>query len=91
MSKHPAEVFGYPIWLDNAEAQTSRNNFHCPFSNKEGYELFQTRMESSTIDDLFYAFRNNPNIPSRTDFINRLEGKIQENAHIQLDIKWSRK
>ena len=35
MAKHPAEVFGYPIWLDNAEAQTSRNNFHCPFSNKE--------------------------------------------------------
>lgn len=35
MAKHPAEVFGYPIWIDSAEAKTSRNNYFCPFSNKK--------------------------------------------------------
>jgi hypothetical protein len=51
------------------------------------YELFQTRIESSTIDDLFYAFRNNPKIPSKDDFIRKLKGKIQRNAHLQLDLR----
>ena len=50
----------------------------------EVYELYQTRIESSTIDDLFHVFRNNPHIPSKAAFINRLEGKISKNAHIQL-------
>ena len=53
----------------------------------EKYELFKTRMESSTIDNLFHAFRNNPNIPSKSVFINRLETKIQKSAHLQLNFQ----
>ena len=35
-------------------------------------DLINTRIESSTIDNLFKAFRNNPNIPSKDAFINKL-------------------
>ena len=78
MAKHPAEVFGYPIW-ENLSYDLRREN--------EKYELFQTRIESSTIDHLFRAFRNNPNIPSKDDFIKRLEGKIQKKVQLQLHIE----
>lgn len=51
------------------------------------YDLFNTRIESSTIDNLFRAFRYNPNIPSKDDFINRLQGKIKQNAQLQLNFQ----
>jgi len=50
--------------------------------------LFQTRIESSTVDDLFKAFRNNPNIPSRTTFLKKLETKL--NAKMELKLKLSK-
>ena len=34
MAKHPAEVFGYPIWLNTDEAQATRDNHICLFTNK---------------------------------------------------------
>jgi hypothetical protein len=54
---------------------------------EEKYELYKTRIESSTIDNLFHAFRNNPHIPQKEDFVTRLEGKIQRNAYLQLDFQ----
>ena len=53
----------------------------------EKYEIYRTRTESSSIDHLFHAFRNNPQIPSKDAFISRLEGKIQRNAYLQLDFQ----
>jgi hypothetical protein len=51
--------------------------------NGDEYELSQTRMESSTIDDLFRAFRNNPNIPSKNDFIKKLNNKLQAGLELK--------
>jgi hypothetical protein len=50
------------------------------------YELFQTKIESSTISDLFKAFRNNPNIPSKDTFINRLEIKLKAKMALKLEL-----
>lgn len=49
------------------------------------YELFQTRIESSTTDDLFEAFRNNPNIPSKDGFIEKLKRKLR--ARMELNVQ----
>ncbi len=101
MTKHPAEVFGYPIgsvsslpkkghkkyWVVQEPVyqdflnRYNLNDMHyhdeCTTvfaiydlrQDSEKCELFQTRIESSTIDDLFHAFRSNPNIPSKDTFI----------------------
>jgi hypothetical protein len=47
------------------------------------YDLFQTRMETSTIDDLFRAFRNNPNIPSKQKFITKLNSKLKAGLELK--------
>ncbi len=49
----------------------------------DNYKLSQTRMESSTIDALFKAFRNNPNIPSKHDFIRKLNTKLQAGLELK--------
>ena len=49
------------------------------------YNLFDTRIESSTIDDLFKAFRNNPNIPSKETFINKLKTKLTAKMELKLE------
>lgn len=51
------------------------------------YELFQTRIESSTIDSLFKAFRNNPNIPSKNAFVDKLKTKVRAKMQLKLRIK----
>jgi len=50
------------------------------------YNLFQTRIESSTIDDLFKAFRNNPNIPSRATFLKKLKTKLNATMELKLEL-----
>ena len=67
MAKHPAEVFGYPIKLNGMAYHDEHATVFTIYDMKKEsgkYKLFDTRIESSTIDDLFKAFRNNPNIPS---------------------------
>jgi ribosomal protein S6 len=49
------------------------------------YNLFDTRIESSTIDDLFNAFRNNPNIPSKKTFVNKLKTKLTAKMELKLE------
>ena len=49
------------------------------------YQLTNTRIESSTIENLFNAFRNNPNIPSKDKFVDALNKKLK--AQIQLNLK----
>ena len=48
--------------------------------------LFQTRIESSTVEDLFKAFRNNPNIPSRATFLKKLETKLNAKMELKLEL-----
>lgn len=50
------------------------------------YDLFQTRIESSTVDDLFKAFRNNPNIPSKEKFVNKLNAKLKAKLALKLEL-----
>jgi len=44
--------------------------------NKEAYELFQKRVESSAIENLFKAFRNNLDVPSKDEFMEKLREKM---------------
>jgi len=35
MRRHPTEVFGWPISVDNSEAQSARKDYYCPFRGGE--------------------------------------------------------
>ena len=50
------------------------------------YKLFQTRIESSTIDNLFRAFRNNPNIPSKNAFVDKLKTRLRAKMELKLNL-----
>ena len=50
------------------------------------YQLNQTRIRSSTIDNLFNAFRNNPNIPSIEEFVCKLESKLKAKLELKLEL-----
>lgn len=54
--------------------------------NPDKYNLYQTRIESSTIDDLFKAFRNNPNIPPKEKFLNKLNAKLKAKLELKLEL-----
>ncbi|MDY6986863.1 MAG: NotI family restriction endonuclease [Thermodesulfobacteriota bacterium] len=55
-------------------------------SEKGKYNLFQTRIESSTIDNLFEAFRNNPNIPPKDAFVDKLQTKLRAKMQLKLNL-----
>ncbi len=55
--------------------------------NSFEYNLFQTRIESSTINDLFKAFRYNPNIPSKETFISKLKKKLEAKMELKLEFQ----
>lgn len=48
------------------------------------YDLFRTQIESSTTDHLFEAFRNNPRIPSKDDFVDKLGRKLKARLGLKL-------
>lgn len=50
---------------------------------EDQYQLTQARLESSTIDDLFSAFRNNPNVPGKDMFIETLQHKIKAKVELK--------
>ncbi len=52
----------------------------------EKCDLFHTRIESSTVDDLFHAFRSNPNIPSKEKFVKKLTGKLRAKMELKLEL-----
>jgi hypothetical protein len=56
-------------------------------SEKGKYSLFQTRIESSTIDNLFKAFRNNPNIPAKDAFVDKLKTKLRAKMQLKLNLE----
>lgn len=59
------------------------------YKNENSLSLYQTKIFSSTIDDLFNAFRQNDEIPPVEEFINRLQTKIQSdmNLSLRLDVE----
>ena len=56
---------------------------------KNSLSLFQTKIFSSTIDDLFNAFRQNDEIPPVEKFVSRIQTKMQKdmNLSLRLDIE----
>ncbi len=57
----------------------------------ETFNLVASRKISASMDQLFGAFRNNPNIPSITKFHDTLKRKIETEAHISLHLGSSAK
>jgi hypothetical protein len=55
------------------------------------FELIASRKISASMDQLFAAFRNNPNIPSVTKFLEVLKRKIEGEAQISLRLGRSTK
>jgi hypothetical protein len=55
--------------------------------SKPQYLLSKTRIESSNVDALFWAFRENAHIPSKDKFVAVLKGKIR--AKVQLNLNFS--
>lgn len=53
---------------------------------KEKFELLASRKISASMDQLFAAFRSNPNIPSVDTFLAGLERKIEAEAQISLHL-----
>ena len=58
---------------------------------KEMFELVASRKISASMDQLFAAFRNNPNVPSVTRFLEALKRKIEGEAQISLRLGRSTK
>ena len=54
--------------------------------NGDEFQLTATRLVSSTVDQMFKAFRNNPNIPPVGEFKNRLREKLM--AHVNLKMEF---
>jgi hypothetical protein len=50
------------------------------------YRLYQTRLESSTIDDLFEAFRANLEVPPKSTFVQQLEDKVTEQINAKIGL-----
>jgi hypothetical protein len=50
------------------------------------YQLFQTRLESSTVDDLFDAFRTNLEVPPKQGFVERLEQRVEERVEAKIGL-----
>ena len=57
----------------------------------ETFNLLASRKTSASMDQLFGAFRNNPNIPSITTFHDSLKRKIETESHISLHLGSSAK
>jgi hypothetical protein len=53
---------------------------------RERFELIASRKISASMDQLFDAFRNNPNIPPVEAFLEMLKGKIEGEAQISLQL-----
>jgi len=56
----------------------------------KAYRLTHKRFVSASVDDLFRAFRTNPNIPSKQDFMDRLSAKISAQLKLGLQVRRSR-
>jgi len=54
------------------------------------YRLTHKRFLSASIDELFRAFRTNPNIPSKQDFMDRLSAKISMRLKLGLQANRSK-
>lgn len=53
------------------------------------YRLHQTRIESSTVDALFEAFRTNLDVPPKQVFVEKLEGKVEGQVGAEIGLKIS--
>ena len=54
--------------------------------DEHSYQLCRSRVESSTVDDLFTAFRTNLQVPPKHAFVDKLSGKIHEDINAGIDL-----
>lgn len=59
--------------------------------SNDRFELVASRKVSASMDQLFAAFRNNPNIPPLSAFMEMLKGKIAGEAQISLQLSRKKK
>ncbi len=52
----------------------------------EKFELYRTRLLSSSVDDLFSAFRSNRDIPSKDTFLERLRNRMKANLGLKIEL-----
>lgn len=78
-----------PIYRDFPDRYSLRGMTHDPGANtvfaipdfkrqQDEYRLFPTRTESSTVEDLFEAFRTNLRVPPKQVFVERLRRKVED-------------
>lgn len=80
--------------LQSPDLQPDHSTIFALCDLKESGEIFElvvTRKISASMDQLFAAFRNNPNIPSVAKFLEALKRKIDAEAHISLHLGQSTK
>jgi hypothetical protein len=88
-------VFQEPVYrnlktrydLGNLQYKKTHSTIFAIYELIAGKKIFHVELvtyESSTIKHLFSAFMNNPSIPSKDDFINRLKGKIEAKIGLNL-------
>jgi hypothetical protein len=53
----------------------------------DAYRLHRTRVESSSVDDLFDAFRTNLEVPPRQVFMDRLAEKVEEQVETEVHLE----
>lgn len=88
-------VFQEPVYrnfktrydLGSLQYKRTHSTIFAIYELRTGKKTFHVELvtyESSTIKHLISAFMNNPNIPSKDDFINRLKGKIEAKIGLNL-------
>lgn len=70
------------------ETDAQENTVFMVYDLKEsniGYSLANTRVHSTTVQKLLLAFSNNPNIPSKEQFVQRLEEKTKRGFSLKFE------
>ena len=83
------EYFQKKYRLNKMSYQDNHSTIFTLYDLKESqnsFLLYQTKIFSSTIDDLFNAFRQNDEIPPVEEFIKRIQTKIEKDMNLSLTL-----
>lgn len=81
-----AHLLGFCLDSDLQDSEIERTWREALGPCSDRFELVATRRTSASIDRLFAAFRNNPNIPPVEMFLEKLQEKIRGEAQISLQL-----
>ncbi|MGB8644596.1 MAG: NotI family restriction endonuclease [Anaerolineae bacterium] len=89
VQEHIYDYFATRYNLQNIGFHTDHSTVFALYDLKHApdrLDLVPTRMTSATIDQLFAAFRNNPNIPPLPEFVQVLQKRVQSRAQLSLQL-----